>query len=73
MKTVAIVTKNADFTEGRGPMVFHKVFETEEKAVEYIMRQNGIYGSKQFESNEYSFYPNERVFNGYKLIVTPVE
>lgn len=42
------VLKNADFTEGRGPMVFHKVFKTLDSAVSYIMKQDGIYGSKQY-------------------------
>ena len=44
---VAIVLKNADFTEGRGPMVFDKVFDTVEHAEAYIALQPGIYGSKQ--------------------------
>lgn len=47
MTTVAIVLKNADFTEGRGPMVFDKVFDTVEHAEAYIATQPGIYGSKQ--------------------------
>lgn len=42
-----IVTKNADFTEGRGPMLFHRLFKSVKKAEEYVSRQNGIYGSKQ--------------------------
>lgn len=47
MNTVAIVTKNSDFTEGRGPMVFHKVFRSLQDAHDYVMQQSGIYGSKQ--------------------------
>lgn len=47
---VAIVLKNADFTEGRGPMLLHKVFDTVENAEAYILLQPGIYGSKQGRS-----------------------
>lgn len=46
---VAVVLKNADFTEGRGPMLFHSVWDTYENAAEYVSRQDGIYGSKQCE------------------------
>lgn len=61
---VAIVLKNADFTEGRGPMVLHKVFDTVEHAEAYIITQPGIYGSPQRKDN-YGW-------NGYDIKVCPV-
>lgn len=45
---VAIVNRNCDFTEGRGPMTFHKLFRSLRAAEEYIAKQDGIYGSKQY-------------------------
>jgi len=66
MRYVWIVEKNADFTEGRGPMLFHKAFANEADAVAYIMDQAGIFGSKQNE-NFYSGDSNYRSFNGYGL------
>ena len=56
---VFVVLKNADFTEGRGPMLFHKVFATKKAAHDYIMDQEGIYGSKQGVSS-YGY-------NGYNI------
>lgn len=41
MKTVFVVKRNADFTEGRGPMVLDSIFESFELAVQYI-KQKGI-------------------------------
>lgn len=61
---VAIVMKNADFTEGRGPMVFHKVFDTVENAEAYISLQPGIYGSQQ-RKDKYGW-------NGYSVQVCQV-
>lgn len=46
---VYIVTKNRDFAEGRGPMLFHKAFITESKMIEYINSTTGIYGAKPRE------------------------
>ena len=45
---VAIVNRNCDFTEGRGPMAFHKLFRSLRAAEEYIAKQDGICGSKQY-------------------------
>jgi hypothetical protein len=74
---VVVVTKNADFTEGRGPMVFDKVFTGVDSAVEYIKNQSGIYGSQQGSSN----YSGVNIygtpycvsgFNGYDIILAPI-
>lgn len=75
---VFVVTKNVDFIEGRGPMVFHKVFTYSKDAIEYVMSQSGIYGSKQGISN----YPGISIhgtpycisgFNGYDIKPTILE
>lgn len=44
---VFVVLRNADFTEGRGPMLVDSVYSTMEKAIDYILTRDGIYGSKQ--------------------------
>lgn len=44
---VVVVNKNADFTEGRGPMLVDKIFDSMEAAEAYISAQPGIYGSPQ--------------------------
>lgn len=46
---VYVVTKNTDFVEGTGTKILHKVFRDPKKANNYIMNQNGIYGSKQYK------------------------
>lgn len=38
--TIYIVTKNADFTEGRGPMLYHAAFRYHKDAVAYIMSKD---------------------------------
>lgn len=43
---IYIVLKNADWIEGRGPMLFHKAFITEKAACDYIDSYKvGIYGA----------------------------
>jgi hypothetical protein len=49
MKHIFLVLKNADFTEGRGPMLPHKAYATAEGARAYIKSQDGIYGTGQYE------------------------
>ena len=48
---IFMVEKNSDFTEGRGPMRFDSAYYTFDDAVEYILRQDGIYGTPQGVSN----------------------
>lgn len=77
-KTVVIVEKNSDFTEGRGPMHFHKVFKKVENAINYIMSQSGIYGSQQGTNNYagVSIHGKAYVvsgFSGYKIKVVTME
>lgn len=53
LERVFIILKNADFTEGRGPMLFDRVFDTFDNADAYIMTQSGIFGSKQCREPRY--------------------
>ena len=70
---VWVVLKNQDFTGGSGPMLIHKVYGEFENAVEYILSQEGIYGSTQGISNwlgvsiKGSPYCLTH-FNGYELV-----
>lgn len=45
MKVFAVY-RNADMTEGRGPMILHKVYRTKERAEEFANSQTGIMGRK---------------------------
>lgn len=47
MTNIVIVFQNADFTEGRGPMLFDGAFSNTEKAKAYVnSKGSGIYGAK---------------------------
>lgn len=70
---VYVILKNSDFTEGRGPMVLHKIKKTEKSAVDYVMSQEGIFGSKQEESRYIFSTENIRYFNGYDICTMEVE
>lgn len=52
---VYLVFRNADMTEGRGPMVFDKkVFSSFETAADYTDRQTGVMGRKaKWSEQEY--------------------
>lgn len=70
-----IILKNADFTEGRGPMVFHRGFATREEAIQYLNTlTSGIYGAKPKKGESFSEYVIEDTethkrggWSGYKL------
>lgn len=67
-----IVTKNADFTEGRGPMVHHAVFKDPREAHAYVMLQQGIFGSQQPDvdfsvQREKMTEPYGASYNGYDI------
>lgn len=69
---VFVVMKNTDFTEGRGPMVIDRAYTNRTYAHDYIMAQEGIYGSPQRYEPKYDSY------NGYsirtlKVLDTPPE
>lgn len=77
-RVVWAVMKNADFTEGRGPMHLHKLYKNFDDAVSYVMGQSGIYGSTQGVHN----YPGISIngnayivsgFNGYDIKPVLVE
>lgn len=72
---IYVVLKNADFTEGRGPMLYHAVFRNKEHAVNYIMDQDGIFGSTQNStpsSRTNAAGTMHEYYNGYTLLTTPV-
>lgn len=64
LSTVYVVLKNADFIEGRGQMRLHSIFSTKKEAHEYIMSQDGIFGSPQ-NFGKYGY-------NGYEIKEMPV-
>ena len=66
MTKIAIVTKNADFTEGRGPMIFHRAYDSYDASVAYIQTQRGIYGSEQYKTATAMNLDNSH-FNGYAV------
>lgn len=68
-----IVMKNTDFTEGRGPMRPHAFYRRHHNAHNFVMRQQGIYGSAQycnvrFGLNVYGDTYGSRNYNGYDII-----
>lgn len=72
MKTeyIYIVSKNADFTEGRGPMLFDCAFTDGEVAISYVEDQDGIYGSPQkVERDKYGAFAYG---NGYDIKKVPL-
>lgn len=69
---VYVVLKNADFTEGRGPMLYHKIFKTQNLAHEYIMGKSGIYGTQQATASGLSKNDSEIWYNGYILRKEPI-
>jgi len=71
-KIIFLVLKNADFTEGRGPMIPIKAFNQGNKAHEFIMQQSGIYGSTQklkisFGVNIHGGLYSIINYNGYEI------
>lgn len=75
---MAVVLKNADFTEGNGPMVFHKLFKYPEDAHDYVMSQEGIYGSEQYHQISYGINSvgelyHIQFYNGYNIILAKIE
>jgi hypothetical protein len=69
-KMVYVVKKNADFTEGRGPMLFDSVWEDGPEAVEYVRGKSGIYGSAQnIQMSKYDCYAYA---NGYQINEVPI-
>lgn len=68
---VYVVLKNGDFTEGRGPMLFHKAFVTKTKMIEYINSiKCGIYGAEPNKGETfYEFCTNGKDggWSGYEI------
>ena len=66
-KTVTVILRNADFTEGRGPMMLHAIYDNLEAARTYIRSQKGIYRSPQYA--EPKVYGNTESWNGFNIIL----
>ena len=70
--TIYQVLRNADMTEGRGPMLLDKAFTTYPAAYNYVQTKFGVMGTEQYLSPA---YPNPKSnvehFNGYDIV--PVE
>lgn len=69
---VFVVMENSDFTEGRGPMVLHKVFADGEVAHNYVMSKEGIFGSTQRQEPTWGINVSGEVYgyhsyNGYEI------
>jgi len=64
---IYIVKKNADFIEGRGPMIIDKIFLKKEDAVAYIKNNKGIMGGNQYDKP--TIYQNGKVecWNGFDI------
>lgn len=63
VKYVWVVKKNADMTEGRGPMIFDSVWvDDRAKVAEYIDSQPGCMGRRvKFSEQKYGDWTMERV------------
>ena len=73
-----MVEKNADFTEGQGPMVAHKLFAEFIDAHNYVMQQEGIFGSRQGQSVNFGVNVLGRAYvliryNGYNIVPMTLE
>lgn len=68
---VYIILKNADFTEGRGPMLFYKAFVNKSAMVEYVNSiTGGIFGAKPEEGQsfyEYATSGKDGGWAGYEI------
>lgn len=65
MQKVYVVMRNADFTEGRGPMLMHSLWLRGPEAVKFVESQDGIYGSPQrVEMGKYGHYASA---NGFQI------
>lgn len=75
---VFAVLVNSDMTEGRGPMIVHKIFSSLDNAVEYILSKDGVFGSKQYMKtnagvnigNQPYLYTS---FNGFEIKIVAIE
>lgn len=77
---VAVVLENVDHTEGRGPMLFHKIFLSPSSAHEYVIKQGGICSSAPQGDPSYYFGKNINDelyggihYNGYEIKLVNIE
>lgn len=66
---IFIVEKCSNFTDGFGPMFIHRIFENLEDARNYVMEQEGIFGSEQHMSDSYKNKEGllRETWNGYNI------
>ena len=74
-KSVSVVLKNTDFTEGKGSMVIHKVFVAIDNARRYIKTQPGIMGTPQQCYSPLDLFAKEgrELWNGYEIMKIQIE
>lgn len=67
-----VVLRNSDFTEGRGPMCLHSVFNSKVSAERYVAGKIGIFGSSQYRevhigNNVFNDLYCSVYYNGYEI------
>ena len=68
MDKVTIVFRNADFTEGRGPMLFDGAFSSLDKAKEYVnSKGSGIMGAKPDNGMTFADWCMARNEKGHRI------
>ena len=76
MTKIYVVLKNVDFTEGRGPCLYHKTFTTLDKARNYVKNQSGVMGGDQYDQHVHFGKIGEpqkiRPYNATKDWVPPI-
>ena len=69
--TIYAVFRNADMTEGRGPMVLHKILNSAEEAHSYVMLQKGVMGIDQPKTayiiQRNMMHKDGASYNGYEI------
>lgn len=78
-KYIAVVLKNNDSIEGRGPMIFSKLFVSPNDAHEYVIRQGGICSNEPQGEPGISFGVNINSdlygsirYDGYEILLEPL-
>lgn len=68
---IFMVLKNADFTEGRGPMFTDILCDSFATAETYVMGKEGIFGLRQ-ERSEHISKDGQWHYNGYEIQRMPI-
>lgn len=63
---VFVITKNADWTEGKGPMIFDKVCSSMKSVRKYLnTKTSGIFGAKPKEGQSFASWVIENKHGGW--------